>query len=307
LEPSKGSKQVLPRFRGYDSLAIYALLSIFALAALFPIFWMVSTSFKPRQEWASIPATWFPSTFTLSSYEYLLGSSSNYFEPAFGFVTSNFQFSLASIKPITDNAILSIAAVLLTLLLASPAAYAISRFGSGRSHMLILFMLFGMIPQFAILVAFVIMYSTLRLIDTYLGMMIAYTGFTLPFAVWFMKGFFDGIPREIDEAAITDGCSLFQAFWKAVLPLAKGGLIVTALFMFILDWSDLSFELALVLTNGSIKTIPLRMSELIASSGQLYGPMAALGTIGIIPMFIIGLLIQRHLAGGFTTGAVRRS
>jgi len=285
-----------------EDLLTYLALALISIFLLFPIFWMASTSVKPEGSWVTIPPVWFPSNPTLYNYQYVLGSfGSAYFATTSGF--SSLAFSLESLKPFFDSLILASVSSVAAVLLGVFAGYTISRHKTGGASMPFFILMFRMFPPITVIVPVLIMYSTLRLIDTYLGMMIAYTGFTLPFAVWFMKGFFDGIPREIDEAAITDGCSLFQAFWKAVLPLAKGGLIVTALFMFILDWSD--FQIALLLTGGNIVTIPVSISERTALYGQLYGPMAAMGMIALVPVFIFGMLIQGYLVRGFTFGAFK--
>jgi len=192
----------------------------------------------------------------------------------------------------------------LTVFLAIPAAYSLSRFRRGEGQLLLFIMLFEMVPQFAVIVPLVILLSTLRLVDTYLGMILAYALFTLPLAIWFLKGFFDAIPTDIDEAALIDGCSRFQVIYRELLGLLGGGLWATTLFVFIMDWSELSLEFGLTLADGHVTTIPAYMAGLLGIEGQLYGPMSALGTIAIIPVFAFGLAIQKYLVTGFTSGAI---
>jgi multiple sugar transport system permease protein len=120
-----------------------------------------------------------------------------------------------------------------------------------------------------------------------------------------MKSFFDEVPREISEAAIVDGCTQFGAFWKSVLPLVKGGLATTALFVFILNWSD--FLIALVLAGNKIVTAPVFLSQInSAATGQEFGSRAALGVILITPPLLLSILIQKHLVRGLTFGAIKR-
>jgi multiple sugar transport system permease protein len=162
-----------------------------------------------------------------------------------------------------------------------------------------------MFPPMAILIPLMIMWSTFRLIDTWYGLAVVYGVVTFPFVVWLMKSFFDDVPRELDEAAIVDGSSNWGAFVKVVLPLVKGGLASTALFVFILNWSD--FLVALLLTNRNWPTIPVFLNTLVSSEiGAQHGPKAALGLLAVIPPVVFGLLIQRYLVRGLTFGAIKK-
>jgi ABC-type glycerol-3-phosphate transport system permease component len=162
-----------------------------------------------------------------------------------------------------------------------------------------------MFPPMAILIPLMIMWSTFKLIDTWYGLTVVYGVVTFAFVVWLMKSFFDDVPRELDEAAIVDGSSNWGAFFKVVLPLAKGGLASTALFVFILNWSD--FLVALLLTNRNWPTIPVFLNTLVSSEiGAEHGPKAALGLLAVIPPVLFGLLIQRYLVRGLTFGAIKK-
>ena len=160
-------------------------------------------------------------------------------------------------------------------------------------------------PPMAILIPVMIMWSAFRLVDTWYGLALIYGVVTFPFVVWLMKSFFDDVPRELDEAAIVDGSSNWGAFFKVVLPLVKGGLASTALFVFILNWSD--FLVALLLTNRKWPTIPVFLNTLVTSdAGAQHGPKAALGLIAAVPVVIFGLLIQKYLVRGLTFGAIKK-
>lgn len=162
-----------------------------------------------------------------------------------------------------------------------------------------------MFPPMAILIPVMIMWSTLKLVDTWYGLVIVYGVVSFPFVVWLMKGFFDEVPRELDEAAIVDGSSNWGAFLNVVLPLTKGGLASTALFVFILNWSD--FLVALLLTNRNWPTIPVFLNTLVSSEiGAQHGPKAALGLLAVIPPVVFGLMIQRYLVRGLTFGAIKK-
>jgi multiple sugar transport system permease protein len=160
-------------------------------------------------------------------------------------------------------------------------------------------------PPIAIMIPVMIMWSAFKLVDTWYGLALIYGVVTFPFVVWLMKSFFDDVPRELDEAAIVDGSSNWGAFFKVVLPLAKGGLASTALFVFILNWSD--FLVALLLTNRKWVTIPVYLNSLVTSdAGAQHGPKAALGLIAAIPVIVFGLMIQKYLVRGLTFGAIKK-
>jgi multiple sugar transport system permease protein len=162
-----------------------------------------------------------------------------------------------------------------------------------------------MFPPIAIIIPVMIMWAALRMVDTWYGLVIIYGVVTFAFVVWLMKSFFDEVPRELDEAAIVDGASYWGAFFKVVLPLAKGGVAATALFVFILNWSD--FLVALFLTNRKWVTIPVFLNRLAtAETGTQYGPKAALGVIALIPVLLFGIMIQKYLVRGLTFGAVKK-
>jgi len=161
-----------------------------------------------------------------------------------------------------------------------------------------------MFPPIAIIIPITIMWAALHLVDTWYGLTIIYGVVTFAFVVWLMKSFFDEVPRELDEAAIVDGATYWGAFFKIVLPLAKGGIAATALFVFILNWSD--FLVALFLTNRKWVTIPVFLNRLASAEGTQYGPKAALGVIALIPVLLFGIMIQKYLVRGLTFGAIKK-
>jgi multiple sugar transport system permease protein len=149
------------------------------------------------------------------------------------------------------------------------------------------------------------MFVYLNLWDTLWGLILIYAAVTFPFVVWLMRSFFQEVPRELSDAAIVDGCTHWGAFFKVVLPQVKGGLAATALFVFILNWSD--FLIALVMSQDNAKTAPVYLQALQSgSAGQEYGKQAALAVILILPPAIFGLAIQKYLVRGLTFGAIKR-
>ena len=278
----------MPRrpFRWYDALGLVAGL----LFALFPIFWMVSTSFKPTHEWASNPPVWISSQATWANYAPLIVEYKGIY--IFG--------NGASWRAMMHSFIVSGAATFIALFIGGMAAIGFSRYRAGGHVLAISILSVRGIPTVVIAIPFLILFGWLGLRDTHIGLILAYVALTVPFAFWMLKSFIDDVPAEIEEAAMMDGMSRWQAHLRVTLPLIKGGVIATALFIFILNWSE--FLLAGVLTEKTVFTVPVNM--------QLYGGVAgiqaALATVAALPIVVMGLLIHKHLARGFTLGAVKR-
>ena len=281
-------------------LGQYLILSAWAIFCIFPLFWMVSTSFKPQLEWITTPIHWLPRDPTFVNYQVIFAPGSVSAQNAMLTTTTG-----SALKAIKDSLILTSTSTILALLIGTATAYAISRFKTGGRNLPFAILQVRMLPPVAALVPLLIMFSTIHQYDAYWPLVLLYTGFTMPFAVWLMKSFIDEVPRALEEAAIVDGCSNVTAIWRVTIPLVAGGLAATGLFVFIIVWSD--FIVALTLTQERVVTLPVQLSKYVSgTSGQLYGPQAALGTIAVIPVVIFGLLIQRYLVRGLTFGAIKR-
>jgi multiple sugar transport system permease protein len=274
---------------------------ILLLGALFafPLYWTVTMSFKPVDEWNPPGKVyWFPDKPTVSNYTDILGIEG----------VSNVFFtgrSRSALSFIYNSLIAAGLGTLLALAVGVFAAYGIARFRAGGRMLPFQILQLRMFPPIAIIIPLLFMWVYLGLWDTLQGLVILYAAVTFPFVVWLMRSFFQEVPREVAEAAIVDGCTQWGAFFKAVLPQVRGGLAATALFVFILNWSD--FLIALVMSQNSAKTAPVYLQSLQSgSSGQEYGKQAALAMILILPPAIFGLLIQKYLVRGLTFGAIKR-
>jgi len=274
------------------------------LISFFPIFWLLSTSVKPFEEWAPWPPIWITRNPTLQNYRIVF-----FPEAARAFAAGqqgslDYKVSGSAWKAYGDSAIVASLATLLSVALGTLAAYSIARFGTGRS-LAFQFLTVRMMPPIAVVVPMVALFAILKLSDTYVGLILAYTAFTLPFSIWMIRSFIAEVPEEIEGAAMVHGMRRLRAFATVTLPVVKGGILATALFIFILNWSEFLF--ALVLTSGKIVTVTLQVANYVsASSGKLYGVQAAMGAISTIPVILFGYLIQRHLVRGLTFGAVKR-
>jgi multiple sugar transport system permease protein len=195
-------------------------------------------------------------------------------------------------------------ATFFSVLIGFLAAYAVSRFRVGGNFMPFFVLTTRMFPPVAFAVPLLVYFRALGLIDTRLGMILIYTGFTVAYSLWMIKGFIEGVPQHIEEAAILDGASPWKVLFTITLPLIKGGLASTALFVFILNWTE--FLYALIFTSIDAITVPVQLSLYVGAVGRFYGPQAALGVIASLPVVIVGYIIQRHLVTGFTFGLIRR-
>jgi multiple sugar transport system permease protein len=217
----------------------------------------------------------------------------------------DYKVSGSAWKAFKDSAIIATIATIISVVFGTLSAYSIVRFRTGGENYPFQFLTVRMMPPIAVVVPMVALFSMLRLSDTYFGMILAYTAFTLPFSIWMIRSFIEEAPAELEGVAMIHGMGQLETFVKVTLPLVKGGILATALFIFILNWSEFLF--ALVLTSGNIVTVTLQVANYVsASSGKLYGVQAAMGAISTLPVIFFGYIIQRHLVRGLTFGAVKR-
>ncbi len=275
----------------------YLILVTAIAVALVPILWMASMAFKPIPEWQATGAalTWIPKAPTLDNFRYIFGTNSNELIAT---------LDRTAVKPILASFLAAGLGTVIAMTAGTSAAYGLSRFGSGSNLPLALVQL-RLFPPMAVMTPVMIMWAFLNFTDTWWGLALVYGIVTLPFAFWLMKTFFDDMPKEIEEAALVEGCSRARVFWRITLPMMRAPLASAALFVFILNWSD--YLIALLLTTREWVTIPVYMASLSSSmTGQLYGAKAALGLIAAVPPVVLGVLIQKHLVRGLTFGALKQ-
>lgn len=287
------------RVRDVTAIVIVALF-------MFPLFWWGLTSIKPA--WAIFNkdhVIFFNFKPTAINYEVtLLGRSRSEAATAAG---DTFGVGGASSYDSRDtilySSLVAVGSTLLTILLGVPAAYALSRM-KFRSQQAFLNWVLSQrfIPPIAIIVPTVFMFHYLGLLDTVLGLILIDTLMNIPICVLLMKSFFDDVAREVDEAAMIDGATRFQIFRRIILPLVKSGVAATAVLCFIFSWTE--FLLSLFLTS-SIRTLPVKISTFVTSTGTEWGFIAALGTSAMLPGFIFILLVQRQLVRGLTLGSLK--
>lgn len=287
--------------------------AVFVVAIfMFPIFWWALTSIKPMQAifnkdevvvFGFVPTAinYMVTLFGYSRAELAIESGST-----FGIGGSN---SYDARQTIIDSVIIAVGSTVLCAFIATLAAYALSRMTfRGRGGFLNWVLGQRFMPPIAIIVPLVTMYKVAGMRDAdnlylgYLGIIIIHALINLPIAVLLMKSFFDDVPKDVDAAAMIDGATRWQTFTKVVLPMVRGGVAATAVLCFIFSWTE--FLLSLFLTT-IIRTVPVKITTYVTSTGSEWGFISALGTASIIPGFIFILLVQRHLVRGLTLGSLK--
>jgi multiple sugar transport system permease protein len=267
--------------------------------AFFPIYWIVSTSFKIDTQWFAWPPYYFPSPPTLSNYMNVWFGAEEYTQT---------QYAISSQKPLIslwNSTVIATVSTFLSVLFGSVIAYGVSRYQILSEARMFQLLMLRMIPPIVIVAPLSLYYSAIGLLDTRTGLILVYFLTTLPYAVWMTKSFIDEVPREVEQAAEILGASRWRTIFEIVLPLIRSGLVATVLFILILTWSE--YLLALILTKTDVTTLPIELSKYQGSTeGRVYGRQAALAVGITVPLMIVGLIIRKHLARGFSFGMVRR-
>jgi multiple sugar transport system permease protein len=279
--------------RRVASLGADVLLVIYFIFALFPILWMFLMSLKKNEEMFTTHFIFQP---TLENYRIItLGAE---FTQGTGTFRADFpRFFLNSVA-------ISTLAVAVALLVGVPAAYALARFKfKGKENLAFTFLSFRFAPEFTVIIPLSLIYRQLGLYNTYGGIVWVYQLITLPLLIWVMRGYFEEISPEIEQAAMTDGYPWWQVFWKVMLPLVKPGLAASSLLAFVFAWNN--FVFALVLGGSDVQTVTVSALSFLASEQAYYNRMAAACVVSSIPEILLALSIQRYLIRGLSFGAVK--
>jgi multiple sugar transport system permease protein len=262
------------------------------ILCLLPIYWMVSTSFKTQEEIFTVPPTLFPKNFTME----------NYLSITVGDISSSIMF----MTYFKNSIIVSILTVAVTLLLATPAAYAFSRVPfKGKKNLIYFVLVSQMLPIVIILIPIYRAFLKLSLVSTYPGLVLSYMVFTLPFSIWMLKGYFDGIPRELDNAAKVDGCTRMQTMLQVILPNVTPGLTAASIVVFIQSWDEFMISLTLM-DKDAMRTLPVGIIQSFVGQFTIkWGEMMAASVVTTIPVVILFMFLSKYLIGGLTAGAVK--
>lgn len=263
---------------------IYSTVIVAVVLSIAPILYLLITSFKPPELTFAIPPVW-NFTPTLKNYTDVITG---------GDFTKFFMNSL----------VVALVTTFIALVLGGFAAYGFARFRFRGSFWLRMSALIPqMLPPITIIVPLYILFNGLKLTDTRAGLIISYLTFTIPLSIWMMIGFFEDVPEDLEESAMIDGCTRFQALFRISVPLVAPGLAATAILGFLYCWNE--FLYAVILTGRDARTLPVTITSFMTNKAILWGRIAASGSLVLIPVLIFALLAQRYLIRGLSRGAVK--
>ncbi|MFD9681732.1 carbohydrate ABC transporter permease [Rhodococcus sp. NPDC059969] len=268
--------------RVFDVLRTLTTLAILFFV-MFPILWLALTAFKPEREVFSTSIIFRPS---LASFREILFGANNL------------------VHPMYNSIVIAVVTTVLSVPLALLAAYGFSRYRfPGNKPILLAIVITQFIPGVAIALPFLTMFRDLGLLDTKLALIVANLAIVVPYNTWLLKGFVDGLPIEVEEAARLDGCGQLRLLWRVITPLAAPGIFVGVVFAFLLSWNEFLFPT--FLARADAITLPVSLISLERPEGIQWGPMAAAGLLVMVPMIVLATLVRKHFAQGMTLGAVK--
>jgi multiple sugar transport system permease protein len=270
--------------RGYSQTLLGALI---LAVYLFPVYWMVATSLKSARNIFATPPILLPFPPVLDSYSQVVFNN-----PALH-------------RAVLNSVILGVGTVVLTLFLATPAAYALARLKLRITAVVVLVLLVSqMLPSINLAVPLFAIFSNLELVNSYTALILANTIWTLPFAIIVLRPFFLGVPGDLEAAAMVDGCTQLGAFYRVVLPLVTPGLITVSALAFVHTWGEFTFGLTLT-TSEEMQPVTVALNEFNGEYGTRWNDLMAVSSTVALPIVVVFVLLQRHIVGGLTTGATK--
>jgi N,N'-diacetylchitobiose transport system permease protein len=265
---------------------------IIALVTLFPIFWMVSTAFKPSQEIYSLTPSLLPAHPTLGNFSAVISGQAS----GIGSVWLFFRNSLS----------VTLATVLIASVVSLLASVAVARFRFRlRASFLVMLLIVQMIPGQALIIALFVDFNKLGLLENLGGLVVVYAAQALPVSIWMLRNFVATVPKELEEAAAIDGASAPRIFWRILFPLVMPGLVATSIFSFITAYNEFVVALTFLGQAHSTYTLPIYVTYFFGRGGAQWGPIMAASTLYTVPVLIFFMLVRRRLVGGLVAGAVK--
>ncbi|MBH25761.1 MAG: ABC transporter [Myxococcales bacterium] len=269
----------------------HAGLVMFTLMVLYPVFWVIAMAFTPQQGF-SMSLLPLPTNPTFDNFIHVVSTEGSDGSWLFG-------------RQLFNSLVISLSTTIVGIFMACTAAYAFSRFSfPGRRAGLMMFLVSQMFPGTLMLIPLYVILDALGLLNQVLGLILVYSTTSIPFCVWMLKGYFDTIPRDLEESAIIDGASPFTTFWRIILPLARPAIAVTALFSFMTAWNEFILATTFMSTETSY-TLPVTLRNYVGEYSTYWGYFAAGAILVSIPVMALFFLLQKNLVGGLTAGAVK--
>jgi multiple sugar transport system permease protein len=250
---------------------------------LFPVYWLFAVSLKTPAEIFSSPPVWVPANLQFGNYAVL--------------------FRDGDAWTVMNSVIIATTSTVIAMSLGTIAAYSLARFKTGGDNLAIWIISQRMIPPIAIVFPIFLLFAMIGWVDTFHGLILLYTAFNLPYVIWMMRGYFEDVPIELEESALIDGCTRWQALIKVVLPVARNGIFATAVFTFIFAWNDYIF--ALILTRTEVTTYTVQVMGYFGAQSTIWAKISAMSVLGTLPIFFAVATLQRYLVRGISMGAVK--
>jgi len=269
---------------GLADVLTWLLLALALFVFLAPVVWMLITAVKPPGEWLNSPPVFIPSELHWENFTDAL-------------------FNWGGLKGLGDSLVVATLSTLLSLLVGVPAAYAIGRYRTGGDNVSFTVLSILFMPPVAVAIPMYLFWSTLGLLDSYTALILQYTVFNVPFIAWVLKSFFEDIPRELEESAMVNGASRLHAFWDVAVPAALPAIVAVALLAFIFSWNEFFF--AVILTRADVTPLPFILPVLMEGHDVLWGDIAAIATLGALPVIVLAFVLQKYLVRGLSFGTVR--
>lgn len=268
------------------TVLVHAGLAVGLAFVMFPVLWMIFSSLKSNTEIFALPQTLFPKEFTVKAYQSIFGSPTK-------------------IRFFINSYLVAGAVTLLTLLVATLAAFGFSRYTfRGRKSLNAFIISTQTVPPITLLIPYFGLVVAFRLFDTYYALILTYLVFTLPYAILMMTGYLNTLPRELDEAVLVDGGSSWTALWRVLVPVSIPGIVATGVYTFLLAWNEFLFALTLT-KSMEMRTVPIGIQLLMGQHAYDWNEMMAMSVLGSLPLVLVYLGAQRYFLAGLTAGSVR--
>lgn len=275
------------KYEKRNNIKLFIVGAIVFIIFIFPLYWMIVTALKTQVEIFSIPTPLWPQNLTFKAF------------------ADQFAASSTTLQGFKNSIIIAVGATIISTVLAIPASYGLARFKFKASKGFILFFLITqMLPSTLILTSLYIMFSKLGILNTYLAPILADATLGIPFSIIVLRTYFISIPKELDEAAKIDGCSSLTSFTRIMLPIAKPGVVVAAVFSFVYAWGDLIYGITFI-TDPNMRPITSSIYNYVQQYQTLWNSTMAFGIIAIAPVVLIFIFMQKYIVSGLTNGAVK--
>jgi ABC-type glycerol-3-phosphate transport system permease component len=257
-----------------------------SIVIIFPFYWMIRCSIEPTGHLFDLPVRYLPREFSLASYEHLLTRT---------------RFP----RWFLNTVVVALLTTFLSVVIAVLAGYSFSRFRfPGRRTLLLVVLTTNMMPRILLVVPYYILLMNLRMLNTFQGLIISYVAFALPFTTWMLAGYFQSIPRELEESAMVDGCTRLAALFRVVIPLAIPGVLATAVFAFLLGWSEFLMARS-VTSDETVRLLTVGMAAFKDEVNTDYAMQMAGSVLSVLPVLLLFMFLQKYLVQGLTAGAVK--